>query len=117
VDWFEEESTWKKLTIFGMVESTLEIGDQTTQETRYFISNLPCDAEREHWGVENGLHWCLDISFREDDSRVRRGHAPENLAIIRRFSLSLIKQDPQRRVGVKVSRRRAGWSNNYLQYV
>jgi predicted transposase YbfD/YdcC len=123
VDWFEEKSKWKKLTTFGMVESTREIGDQITQETRYFIASLPCDAERfaqavrDHWGVENGLHWCLDISFREDDSRVRSGHAPENLAIIRRFALSLIKQDPQRKIGVKASRKRAGWSNNYLQHL
>lgn len=123
VDWFEEKSKWKKLSTFGMVESTREIGDQTTQETRYFISSLPCDAKqfaeaaRDHWGVENGLHWCLDISFREDDSRVRNGHAPENLAIIRRFALSLIKQDPHRKIGVKASRKRAGWSNDYLLHL
>jgi predicted transposase YbfD/YdcC len=97
-----------------MFESSREIGDQMTQETRYFISSLPCDAERfaqavrDHWGVENGLHWCLDISFGEDDSRIRTGHAPENLATIRRFALSLIKQDPQRKMGVKASRKRAG---------
>jgi predicted transposase YbfD/YdcC len=123
VDWFEEKSKWKKLSTFGMVESTREIGEQTIQETRYFISSLPCDAKRfaeaarEHWGVENGLHWCLDISFGEDDSRIRSGHAPENLAIIRRFALSLIKQDPQRKIGVKASRKRAGWSNDYLLHL
>jgi predicted transposase YbfD/YdcC len=123
VDWFEENSKWKNLTTFGMVESTREIGDQTTHETRYFISSLPCDAKRfakaarDHWGVENSLHWCLDISFGEDDSRVRSGHAPANLAIIRRFALSLIKQDPQRKIGVKASRKRAGWSNDYLLHL
>lgn len=123
VDWFEDKSKWKKLTTFAMVESIREIGDQTTRETRYFISSLPCDARRfaeaarDHWGVENGLHWCLDISFREDDSRVRNGHAPENLAIIRRFALSLIKNDRQRKIGVKASRKRAGWSNTYLLHL
>jgi predicted transposase YbfD/YdcC len=123
VDWFEEKSKWKKLTTFGMVESTREIGEQKTQETRYFISSLPLDAKkfaevvRDHWGVENGLHWCLDISFCEDDSRVRMGNAPENLAILRRFALSLIKQDPLRKIGVKGSRKRAGWSNDYLLYL
>ena len=122
-DQFEERSKWKKLSTFGMVESTREIGEQTIQETRYFISSLPCDAKRfaeaarEHWGVENGLHWCLDISFGEDDSRFRSGHAPANLAIIRRFALSLIKQDPQRKIGVKASRKRAGWSNDYLLHL
>jgi predicted transposase YbfD/YdcC len=123
VDWFEEKSKWKKLTTFGMVESTREIGDQTTHETRYYISSLPCDAKRfaeaarDHWGVENSLHWCLDISFGEDDSRVRSGHAPANLAIIRRFALSLIKQDPHRKIGVKASRKRAGWGNDYLLHL
>lgn len=123
VDWFEEKSKWKNLTTFGMIESTREIGDETTQETRYFISSLPCDskrfaqAARGHWAVENSLHWCLDISFGEDHSRVRTGHAPENLAIIRRFALSLIKQDSQRKIGVKASRKRAGWSNNYLLHL
>jgi predicted transposase YbfD/YdcC len=123
VDWFEEKSKWKKLTTFGMVESTREMGGQATQETRYFISSLPGDAQRfaeaarDHWGVENGLHWCLDIAFREDDSRVRNGHAPENLAIIRRFALSLIKRDPLRKIGVKASRKRAGWSNDYLLHL
>ncbi len=123
VDWFEERSKWKNLTTFGMVESTREIGDQTTHETRYFISSLPCDAKRfaeaarAHWGIENSLHWCLDISFGEDQSRVRTGNAPENLAIIRRFALSLIKHDTQRKIGVKASRKRAGWSNNYLLHL
>lgn len=123
VDWFAEKSKWENLTTFGMVESTREMGDQTTQETRYFISSLPCDAKRfaeaarDHWGVENSLHWCLDISFREDDSRVRNGHAPENLAIIRRFALSLIRHDPLRKIGVKASRKRAGWSNDYLLHL
>ncbi|NTV58978.1 MAG: ISAs1 family transposase [Deltaproteobacteria bacterium] len=123
VDWFEEKSKWKKLTTFAMVESTREMRDQTTQETRYFISSLPTDAKRfaeaarDHWGIENGLHWCLDISFCEDDSRVRTGHAPENLAIIRRFALSLIKHDPLRKIGVKASRKRAGWGNDYLLHL
>jgi len=122
-DWFEEKSKWKKLTTFGMVESKREMGDETTQETRYFISSLPCDAKRfaeavrDHWSVENSLHWCLDISFREDDCRIRKGHAPENLAIIRRFALSLIKRDPLRKIGVKATRKRAGWSNDYLQHL
>ena len=120
VDWFEDKSKWPKLTSFGMVESQRDIGDHVTDDTRYFISSLPNDAinfaeaARGHWGVENGLHWCLDIAFREDDSRVRKGHGATNLAILRRFALSLIKQDPARKVGVKASRKRAGWDNNYL---
>ena len=123
VDWFEEKAKWSKLTTFGMVESERDMGDHTTRETRYFISSLPNDAHRfsvaarGHWGVENGLHWCLDVAFREDDSRVRKGHGPTNLAIINRFALSLVKQDPSRKIGVKACRKRAGWDTDYLLYL
>lgn len=123
VDWFEEKSKWKKLTSLGMVESQRQIGDKITDETRYFISSLPSDAAtfaqacRGHWGIENGLHWTLDIAFREDDSRIRLGHAANNLAIIRHFALNLIKQDKKRKIGVKGSRKRAGWDVNYLQHL
>ena len=123
VDWFEEKSKWPKLTTFGMVEAERDMGVHITQETRYFISSLPNDAERfaeaarGHWGIENSLHWCLDVAFREDDSRVRKGHGPTNLAIINRFALSLIKQDPFRKIGVKASRKRAGWDTDYLLHL
>lgn len=123
VEWFEEKSKWPKLTTFGMVESERDMGDHNTKEMRYFISSLPSEAKRfgeavrGHWGIENGLHWSLDVAFREDDSRVRKGHGPTNLAIINRFALSLIRQDPTRKVGVKVCRKRAGWKNDYLLYL
>jgi predicted transposase YbfD/YdcC len=123
VDWFEDKSKWSKLTSFGMVVSKREIGDRVTEETRYFISSLPNDAvrfaeaARGHWGVENSLHWCLDIAFREDDNRLRKGHGATNMAILRRFALTLIKQDPSRKVGVKASRKRAGWDNEYLLHL
>jgi predicted transposase YbfD/YdcC len=119
VDWFEEKEKWTKLTTFGMVESERENDAHITTETRYFISSLPNDAKRfaeaarGHWAVENNLHWCLDIAFREDDSRARSGHAQESLATIRRLALNLIKQDSQRKIGVKASRKRAGWDMDY----
>ena len=120
VDWFEDKSKWEKLTSFGMVESERQIGDKTTRDTRYYISSLPSDAKtfaqasRGHWGIENGLHWSLDIAFREDESRIRIGHAATNLGIIRHFALNLIKQDKSRKLGVKASRKRAGWDETYL---
>lgn len=120
IDWCEDKPKWKKLTSFGMVESEREVGDKTTRETRYYISSLPSDAKvfaqaaRAHWGIENGLHWCLDIAFREDDSRIRKGHAATNFATIRHFAVNLIKQDKERKVGVKASRKRAGWDDNYM---
>lgn len=121
VDWFEEKNKWAKLSSFGMVESEREIDGVIKKEIRYFISSLPSDAKRfaaaarGHWAVENSLHWCLDIAFREDDSRVRAGHAAENLATIRRLALSLIKQDRHRKIGVKASRKRAGWDDEYVK--
>lgn len=120
VRWFSEYSKWPGLRSFGMVQSERQEGDRVTQETRYFISSLPNDAKgfaeaaRGHWGVENSLHWCLDIAFREDDSRIRQGHAAENMAVLRSTALSLIKHDKSRKNGVKASRKRAGWDNDYL---
>lgn len=96
-DWYANKSKWIGLNTFAMIESTRDLGDKIENETRFFISSLPMDAEkllrvaRQHWAVENSLHWCLDISFREDECRVRKNNAPENLAILRRFALSLIK--------------------------
>ena len=121
VGWFEEKGKWAKLSSFGMIESEREVDGHITLETRYFISSLPSDAKRfaevarGHWAVENGLHWCLDIAFREDDSRVRVGHGQENLAILRRLALTLIKRDPRRKIGVKASRKRAGWDLDHTK--
>jgi predicted transposase YbfD/YdcC len=95
-------------------------GDQLTVDTRYFISSLKCDARtmldtiRTHWQIENGLHWVLDIAFREDDSRVRRDHAPHNMALLRQIALNLLKQETSLKIGVKARRKRAGWDNAYL---
>ena len=72
-------------------------------------------AIRKHWGIENSLHWVLDVSFREDDCRVRKGYAPENLALIRHLALNLLKNDKSLKVGVKAKRKRAGWDNDYLR--
>lgn len=120
-DWYADKSKWAGLNTFAMIESTRDLGDKIENDTRFFISSLPMDAERllevarDHWAVENSLHWCLDIAFREDECRVRKNNAPENLAIIRRFALSLIKNDPTRKTGIKASRKRAGWSLGYLE--
>lgn len=120
IGWLEEKLKWKNLSLIGMVESERHIGDKITKETRYFISSLPNDPERfaaavrDHWRIENQLHWVLDIAFREDDSRVRDRNAAANLAILRRFALSLCKQEKKAKVGIKIKRKRAGWNNDYL---
>ena len=95
--------------------------DGTTQtEERLFISSLEPDPEqlleavRHHSRVENKLHWTLDVAFEEDLSRVRTGHAAQNLGIVRRLALSLLKQETSRSVGVKLKRKDAGWNSDYL---
>lgn len=94
--------------------------DRVEQNTRYFISSLPADAKhllatvRAHWQVENSLHWVLDMAFREDESRVRKDHAPQNFAVIRQFALNLLKRETSLKVGISAKRKRAGWDETYL---
>ena len=69
---------------------------------------------RAHWGIENSLHWVLDVAFQEDNCRIRKDHAPENLAIVRHIALNLLTQETTAKVGVKNKRLRAGWDEDYL---
>ena len=91
-----------------------------TTSTRYFISSWSASAHdflqaiRDHWQVENGLHWVLDVAFREDESRIRKDHAPQNMALLRQLALNLLKQEKSAKVGIAAKRKMAGWDNNYL---
>lgn len=125
VDWFEDLDRWKGLNAFVMVISTRIIDGEESVERRFYISSLTCTAKemagyiRRHWSVENNLHWCLDVIFREDESQVYTGHAPENLAVIRRISLNLINLDTtegkgMRKNSVKAKQQRAGWDDDFL---
>jgi len=111
---------WAELHSIVRVTSERRIGDETTIQDRYYIASLEGDAKeslwavRNHWGVENCVHWVLDIAFREDDSRVRKGHGAQNLSILRRIALNLLKHEPTAKSGVKARRLRAGWDNAYL---
>jgi predicted transposase YbfD/YdcC len=93
--------------------------EKISKEKRYFISSLPPDASRaaeiirSHWGVENSLHWVLDVAFREDDSRIRAGNA-ENLALVRKLTHNLLKQETTLKRGTKTKRLKAAWDNKYL---
>jgi predicted transposase YbfD/YdcC len=71
-------------------------------------------AIREHWSVENGLHWVLDVEFGEDASRIRKDHGPENMTVVRHIALNLLKQEKSLKVGIKSKRLKAGWDERYL---
>ncbi|VAW84023.1 Mobile element protein, partial [hydrothermal vent metagenome] len=96
------------------------INNQTSVEYRYYIGSIENDAElfgntvRRHWGVENNLHWQLDMSFREDESRMRKGHSAENFVVMRHVALNLLKKDKSVKLGIKNKRLKAGWDESYL---
>jgi predicted transposase YbfD/YdcC len=119
----DPDRAWKNLKSVVRIESTRRIGDAVSIEARHYLSSLPADAPRlsqvirSHWGIENRLHWVLDLAFHEDSSRVRADHAPENLAIIRHLALNLLRRDPTRRIGLKNSRFKAALSDAYLRSI
>ena len=124
INWFEDKEKWEGLQSFGMVESVREIGDTRSYERRLYLMSLPCDAKefakaaRGHWGVENPLHWTLDVTFREDDSRARSGHAAENMASLRRLALNLLKKDKAKpSLSIRRKRLMAGWNGEYLKSI
>ncbi len=122
-----EKQAWPGLRSVGIVRSTRQLGDKTTTETRYFLTAIQTDAAnsakrfaravRWHWGIENSLHWVLDVCFNEDDCRVRKDHRPENLAVIRHLALNLLGRDTTTRAGIKTRRLKAGWNEPYLEHL
>ena len=120
LEYLSAAGDWPGLRSVAMVRSERREGEQVSVETRYYISSLESEAQRflgatrSHWGIENSVHWVLDVSFREDESRVRTGNAPENLATMRHAALNLLRQDRRSKRSVKAKRKQAAWDNTYL---
>jgi len=118
-EWLDGYEEWAGLKTLIRVERTRRTQEKTNTEVAYYLSSLDLNvrrlakAVRSHWGIENQLHWVLDIAFDEDHCRTRTGHAHENLASVRRFCLTLLKNDKTAKVGVKTKRKMAGWDNSY----
>ena len=124
IAWLDPEGAWTGWRSIARVTATRQVGEQAaTTSVRYYLTSLPGSAKpiaqavRSHWGIENGLHWVLDMAFREDECRARRGHSAQNLAVLRKLALTLIQQDRARKVGVKASWLRAGWDTGYLLHL
>jgi predicted transposase YbfD/YdcC len=110
---------WEGLQSIGTATLACVRDGKETTETRYYISSLPvgvkqfAHAVRSHWGIENSCHWSLDMTYREDESRIREPHVRENFAWLNRFTLSLLKQHPAKD-SIAMKRRACGWSETVL---
>lgn len=119
----DPDSVWSNLKSVGMVESVRQIDGKTTVETRYYISSLENDAKkfancvRSHWGIENSLHWVLDVALKEDDCRIRKDNAPQNFAVMRQIAVNLLGKEKRVKRGIKNKQFLAAMDNNYLERV
>jgi len=115
---------WPKLNGMVMCRATRTDKGETSVEDRYFITSSThddvakiADAVRNHWRIENGLHWVLDVAFLEDQSRIRTGYAAENMATIRKIAHNALKNNTSRKGGIKTKRLQAGWDERYMQEI
>jgi predicted transposase YbfD/YdcC len=117
--WLNHRHDWPGLKAVAIVNSARETGKKIETETRFYITSLTAPASRvgpairDHWSIENGLHWVMDMTFREDECRVRTDHAPANLAVIRHMAQNLIRRAPGKE-SIRLRRKAAGWDDDYL---
>jgi predicted transposase YbfD/YdcC len=122
VQWLRERHpAWRTIQSIGVIEGRREIGEAVSIEKRYYVSSLTADAAvfafaaRAHWGIENSLHYVLDVAFREDACRIKSGSAPENLAVIRKIALTLVRRDVGSKQSIKKRLKRLAWSDDYFE--
>ena len=120
IGWLPGKEDWMRINTICMAVRTRDVDGEISSESSYFISSLKNHAStvansvREHWGIENSLHWCLDITFREDHCRVRKDHAPENFGTLRHMAINLLKRETSLRGGLQTKRLKAAWDHDYL---
>ena len=119
----DPDSVWSNIKSVGMVESVRQVDGETTVETRYFISDIEDNAKksansvRSHWGIENSLHWVLDIALKEDDCRIRKDNAPQNFAVMGQIAVNPLGKEKRVKRGIKNKQFLAPIANNYLERV
>jgi predicted transposase YbfD/YdcC len=122
LDFLDEKEQWAGLSSLARITATREIYGKQTTEERLYISSVVSDAKsfnlfiRHHWGVENSLHWTLDVTFREDDQRKRNGHAVNNFALVEKIALNLLKSEGSKDISIKNKRLVAAWDNQFMLY-
>lgn len=119
LSWSKKAEQWAGIKAVGAVKAFRKIDGKETSETRFYCTSLDdvkafAKAVRNHWNVENQLHWVLDVAFREDKCRIRKDNAPENFAILRHIALNLLKKEKSIKNGIKSKRLNAGWDEEYL---
>lgn len=120
IEWLPQKGEWKDLRSLVCLKSSRTYKGTCTVEMRYYISSLASDALklayaiRSHWGVENKLHWQLDVSYREDSCKICKDHGAENFSVIRRATLNILKGDKKTKAGIKNKRSKAGWDRSYM---
>ena len=119
--WLQDGHHWPGLQAIGMVDAERRIGEERSRESRYYLLSAHLTAQafqeatRSHGGIENQVHWVLDVTFHEDQSRIRAGHAAQNFAILRHLALNLLRQQQAKHLSIKAKRKKVGWDHDLLR--